>query len=111
MKKFMQIRMIIYILSAILVALVVTGKMTTSCFFLDNYGIICPACGLTRATISIVSLDIKSAMEYNLFYTVVLVPLLFVLIINDVYVFAQRFIMNKKKISFIEIIFGEKNVG
>lgn len=111
MKKFMQIRMIIYILSAILVALVVSGKMTTSCFFLDNYGIICPACGLTRATISIVSLDIKSAMEYNLFYTVVLVPLLFVLIINDVYVFAQRFIMNKKKISFIEIIFGEKNVG
>ena len=110
MKKFMLIRMIIYIVSISLVALVVLGKMTTSCYFLDNYGLLCPACGLTRATIAIVSFDIQNAMKYNLFYTVVLMPLLTILILNDIYVFIKRFILGKKDISFIEIIFGEKNI-
>ena len=110
MKKFMMIRIIIYIISLVLIAVVVSGKMTTSCYFVDNYGVLCPACGLTRATIAIASCDIKMAIQYNLFYTVILMPLLLVLISNDIYVFVRRFIMKKKDISFIEIIFGEKNI-
>ena len=109
-KRFMIIRMCIYIVSIILTVLVAVGKIKTSCFFQDNFGLTCPACGLTRATTSLVSLDFKGALSYNLFYTVVLIPLVVGLVANDIFVFVKRFIMKKKSISFIEIIFGERSM-
>ena len=48
-------------------------------------------------------------MQYNLFYTVVLIPLVLFLVINDVYILIKRFIFKKKGISFVEIIFGGKS--
>ena len=109
MKNFMKIRMIIYIISIILVALVMLGTIQTSCYFKDNFNIYCPACGLTRATISIVRFDFRDALSYNLYYTTVLIPLLLILVINDIWVFVKRFILKRKSISFIEIIFGERS--
>lgn len=108
-EKFGIVRAIIYIISIVLILLVVIGKIKTSCYFKDNFGIICPACGLTRATISIINLNFYEAMQYNLFYTVVLIPLVLFLVINDVYILIKRFIFKKKGISFVEIIFGGKS--
>ena len=53
---FALIRAIIYVISIILVVLVQIGIIKTSCFWYDNYGILCPSCGLTRATKSIIQL-------------------------------------------------------
>lgn len=95
MKRFMKIRMLLYLASVILIAFVVVGKIKTSCFFSDRFGILCPACGLTRATISIAKLNIKDAIEYNLYYTVIILPLVITLVANDVYVFIKRFLLRK----------------
>lgn len=109
-KRFMIIRMCIYTISIVLTILVAVGKIKTSCFFQDNFGLTCPACGLTRATISLLNLDFKGAVSYNTYYVLVLMPLVIGLVANDVYVFIKRFIMKKKSISFIEIIFGERSM-
>ncbi len=108
--KFIHIRMIIYIISVVLVVIIVKQKLQIPCYFLENYGIICPACGLTRATISIVNLDFESAVKYNKYYTLILVPLLIILVLNDIYIFIKRELLKKRGISFIEIIFGDSKL-
>ena len=40
-EKFGIVRAIIYIISIVLILLVVIGKIKTSCYFKDNFGIIC----------------------------------------------------------------------
>ena len=106
--KFYHIRIIIYCISILIVAFVFTGKIATSCYFYDNFHILCPACGLTRATISFCRLNFCNAYNYNGFYTCVILPLALLLIINDIYIIMRRIILHKKGISFIDIIFGKK---
>ena len=69
-EKFGIVRAIIYIISIVLILLVVIGKIKTSCYFKDNFGIICPACGLTRATISIIHLNFYEAIQFILYSSV-----------------------------------------
>ena len=108
--KFQDVRLVIYIVSIIIVLFVFIGKISPKCFFYENYGFLCPACGLTRATISILQLKILNAIKYNAFYTLVLMPLLAILLIDDIYTIVKRMISkNEKSFSFVEIILGEKS--
>lgn len=106
--KFYYVRIIIYCISILTIALVFVGRISISCYFYDNFHILCPACGLTRATISFCRLNFCGAYNYNGFYTCVILPLVLFLIINDIYVTIKRVFLYKKGISFIDIIFGKK---
>lgn len=104
--KFEHVRIIIYIISIILVILVVSGKIKTSCFWYDNYKILCPSCGLTRATNNILKFNFSDAFKNNAFYTAILFPFLIILLLNDIYVLLKRYIFNKADISYVEILLG-----
>lgn len=107
--KFEDIRLFIYACSLVIIFFVVIGKIEMKCFFFENFGIQCPACGLTRATIAVLHLNFVEAIKYNAYYTLVLIPLIMILIINDLYVVIQRKINSKKHLpSFVEIILGVK---
>lgn len=103
---FALIRAIIYVISIILVVLVQIGIIKTSCFWYDNYGILCPSCGLTRATKSIIQLKFSEAFQYNAVYTCALLPFLIILLINDFHTLFQRYVLKRHNISYIEIILG-----
>lgn len=108
--KFEYTRIAIYIISIILAILVVFGKINLLCYWKETYGILCPACGLTRATISILKFDLYNAIEANAFYTIVLVPFVLILVINDLFTIIKRKITKKKDISFVEIMLGEGKI-
>ena len=71
------------------------------CYINENLGILCPTCGITRATQAIINLDISVAVGYNAYYVFVLLPIFLILLVDDVICM----IINKK--SFVEIILGE----
>ena len=107
--KFEDVRLILYVCSIIITVPIVIGKIQLPCFFYENFGLLCPACGLTRATISILHLNIIEAIKYNAYYTLVLIPFILFLVINDIYVVIQRKLNSKKVLpSFVEMILGVK---
>lgn len=108
--KFYHIRIVIYCISILIIALVLAGKISTSCYFYESFHILCPACGLTRATINFFKFNFYNAYNYHGFYTCVILPLALLLVTNDIYVTIRRAIFHKKGISFIDIIFGKKEV-
>lgn len=105
--KFDMVRLIIYIVAIILAITVLITNYETSCYWRDHYGILCPACGLTRATISFMKLNLRDAFQYNAFYTSVLLPFILFLITNDIFIILKRCITKKEDISYVEIILGE----
>ena len=108
--KFMHIRLIIYVSTIALLFFVYFGKIKTECYFNKVYGLLCPACGLTRATINIIKLNFGEAIKYNKFFSCVLVPFVFILIVDDIYVILRRLIFKKKSISLVEILTGESKI-
>lgn len=66
-------------------------KFNISCVFKNIFHFPCPACGMTRAFIAILSLDFKTAISYN----ILSIPLFLIIIIS--------FIIN-----IIDIIFNKK---
>lgn len=104
--KFEHIRLIIYIISIFLSILVMLEKIKLDCYWKEKFEILCPACGLTRATLNFMKLNFKEALHFNAFYTCILLPLVLFLVINDVYIIFKRYITKKKDISFIEIMLG-----
>lgn len=109
--KFEYVRIVIYVISIILTILTIVGKINLLCYWKENYGILCPACGLTRATISIMQFKFQKAFELNAFYTIVLIPFVLILVLNDLYVIIKRHITKKKDISLVEIMLGEGKNG
>lgn len=80
------------------VLLLVLLKFNVGCFFLKNFCIRCPGCGLTRAFISIFNLDFISAFKYN----VISIPLfVFIFIANVVIIYDVIFNKNMV-ISFLK---------
>ena len=114
---FEKVRLTIYILSIIIAIVVLFTGYEGNCYWRENYKIICPTCGFTRATISFMKLDFKNAITYNAFYTCILLPFILYLVINDIFVVIQRWIWlrwrrrvrritKKDEISYVEIILG-----
>lgn len=96
------IRICTYILIIIsLILLKYTDIINTKCYIHENTGILCPTCGITRAIKSILNGNIMSAVENNAYFTMVLLPIFIILLIEDILC-----IITKKK-SFVEIILGE----
>lgn len=108
--KFEYVRIIIYVVSICFAILAAIDKINLSCYWQEKYGILCPACGLTRATISILQFKFREAFELNAFYTSVLIPFVLILVVNDLYVIIKRHITKKKDISLVEIMLGEGKI-
>lgn len=108
--KFMYVRLLVYICTIIILFFVYNGKIEAKCYFYQSSGLLCPACGLTRATINIIKLNFTEAIEYNQFFTCVLIPLVFILVVDDIYVILKRLIKKKKSISLVEILTGENKI-
>ena len=98
---FEKVRLIIYILSIVIAIIVFSTGYEGSCYWREHYGILCPTCGFTRATINFMKLDFKNAISYNAFYTCILLPFILYLVINDMFVIIKR-----DDISYVEIILG-----
>ena len=76
----------------------------------EKYGIFCPSCGATRATLSILRGNILKAIDYNLVYTIAIFPIIFICIIEDILmIFLRRFRLTRKR-SLVETLFDIKEV-
>ena len=101
-KSFKLIRIFFYIILAIsLILLKFTNVFNFNCYINDTFHILCPTCGMTRATISILNLDFARAIWHNAYYTLVLFPIFLILLIDDI----VCFILSRR--SFVDIIFGD----
>lgn len=102
------VRLMLYLFAVIVAVLCLNEKIYLKCTFIDKFGIECPACGSTRATLAILRGNIISAIEYNAFYSLVIFPLAVFLVLEDVYTVVKRSIFKKSKVSLIEVMFGGK---
>ena len=63
------------------IAYAVLNYHNVSCVFLSFFGIPCPGCGMTRALISVLKLDIIGAIKYNV--VIFFMPYVFAYIFFD----------------------------
>lgn len=99
MKILKYIRITVYVLIlAGLIWLKFTNFYFGDCYIRTHLGFICPACGITRATEALLNLDFKSAISYNAYYVLILLPLFIIFFVNDIYC------MITNKTSFVDII-------
>ena len=70
------------------------------CYIKENLGLLCPSCGITRATKALLNFEFTSAIEYNSYYTLLLFPTLLILFLDDIICIIL------KKRSLVDIIFG-----
>ncbi|MCI9366286.1 MAG: DUF2752 domain-containing protein [Clostridia bacterium] len=75
-----------------------TKLIKWTCYINDNFGILCPSCGITRATIALLNFNIPLAIENNAYFALILFPIFFILFVDDIVC------MIIKKKSLVEII-------
>lgn len=63
------------------------NKQNTICLIKNIFGVECPSCGITRAIISAVQLDIIKAIDYNKIVIIVLPILIYVWFKNIILIF------------------------
>lgn len=102
------IRVIVYISIIFVVAFYVREGLYIKCHFVELFGVPCPTCGATRATISMVNGDIINAIIYNAFYSLVILPSFIFFMVEDIFVIVKRSILNTPSISLIEVLLGGK---
>ena len=107
--KFEYVRLFIYCVTIVLVVFVVLGKINIKCYWMENYGVMCPACGITRASINIVKGNFAEAMQYHAYYTCVIMPLVTVLVVEDIIVILLRILFKKDTVSLVETLLGVSN--
>lgn len=68
------------------------------CYIKENFGILCPSCGITRGTEALLNFNFILAIKYNAYFTLILFPIFLILFVDDI------ICMIIKKKSFVEII-------
>ena len=102
------IRLAFYLFVVISVTICAVNEIYLKCYFVENLGITCPTCGATRATLSIIKGNIISAVEYNAFYSLIILPAFIIFMVEDLYIIIKRSILKTSDISLIEVLFGGK---
>ena len=75
---------------ALLLFISVLYFLKTTCPIKELFGIECPGCGMTRAILSALRLDLKTAFEYHrMFWSV---PLLYLFFLFDGRLFEKRWV-------------------
>lgn len=87
MKKYFSLEKC-FVLLGMAVALLISYLLQIPCGFRKLFGIPCPTCGMTRAYIALLRLDIQTAFSYHpLFWTV---PILFLFFLLDGHLFPKK---------------------
>lgn len=102
---FICIRIVVYILIIYVTRNLINNNTRFVCFWNEKYGILCPSCGATRATLSILKGDILKAFNYNLVYTVSILPLAFGFLLEDILMILLRIFKLTKARSLLETLF------
>lgn len=98
-KVLKYVRIATYIILAVaLLMLKYTKIISWTCYINENFGILCPTCGITRASLAILNFNFPLAIEKNAYFTLVLFPIFLILLIDDI------ICMIIKKKSLVEII-------
>lgn len=106
-KKYRYIRLVLYIVLIIFLLLFKYKNIINyECIINKNFNLLCPTCGMTRATKELLNFNLMGAMENHLFYIIVMLPFVSIIIIDDIYCIIKGLFKKKEKISFLEIIFG-----
>lgn len=63
------------------------NKQNTICLIKNIFGVECPGCGITRAIISAIQLDIIKAIDYNKIVIIVLPILIYVWVKNIILIY------------------------
>lgn len=77
-------------LASIAVLVVVMNILDIACLFKELTGIPCPGCGMTRAYISLLYLDVRSAFHYHPMFWAI--PLLVLFYLFDGKLFRQKWL-------------------
>lgn len=109
-KLFITIRIVVYILIIYVACNLISNNTRFLCVWNEVYGIICPSCGATRATLSILRGNILKAISYNLVYTIAIFPIIFILILEDVLMILLRIFRLTIKRSLLETLFDIEEV-
>lgn len=97
----MIIRIISYLLIIYTTYSLIKENTRFICTWNEKYGILCPSCGATRATLSVLKGNIVQAIEYNMVYTVAILPAILLFIVDDIlYIILRIFKISKKKSLF-----------
>lgn len=107
---FICIRLVVYILIVYVTWHLVANNERLICSLNEKYGILCPSCGATRATLAILRGDILKALDYNLIYTIAIFPLVCIFVIEDMFMIILRRLKLTKKRSLVETLFDIKEV-
>lgn len=98
-KKLILIETIIISALIFTYILVISGYISfvPKCYFISNYGILCPSCGCTRCINSLLKGDLIEAIKYN---AVFFITIIYLIILNTIYI-----INNFKKNKILEKIY------
>ena len=106
-KKTAFIRIVCYILIVALFALlpVSLAESGSLCALYRATGVLCPACGTTRAMTNLCHLDLARAFQFNPMLVCFLAPLFFFGAIQDTVTIIRRMRKKETKPSFVEFLF------
>lgn len=109
-RTFICIRIIIYISIIYVTWSLISNNTRLVCDWNEKYGILCPSCGATRATLTVLRGNILKAFEYNLVYTIAIFPIVCIFILEDVVMIVLRIFKLTRKRSLLETLFDIEEV-
>ena len=102
MRKISNIKNKLLALSALLLSCVTMRLVNISCIFKELFGIACPGCGMTRATLAALSLNFGKAYYYHpLFWCL---PLLLGYFLYDGSLFKRKW-LNRSFLALFGVLF------
>lgn len=100
------VRLIAYFGIILALVLCMVNQIYLKCYYVQTYGITCPTCGATRATLSIFKGKFLTAIEYNPFYALVVFPFFIIFMVEDLYIIIKRYVLKTLDISLVEVLLG-----
>lgn len=108
---FAVIRIISYFLIIYMIYSLIKNNMRFVCSWNEKFGITCPSCGATRATLYIVKGNLSKALKYNVIYSAIIFPIILILIVDDVLYLTLRLLKITNKNSLFEVLFEVDSNG
>lgn len=106
-KIFRILRIIFYVVFFLSFILIPTSYFIENnkiCFYVREFHLLCPTCGVTRAFSNLMHLNFKEAFNYNPVFTLSFGPIFIFLFIEDLINIILNFTAKKERYSIMEYI-------